>query len=195
MQENKRLKIGITIGDMNGVGPEIILKTFADKRMLEFCTPVIYSSTKTLEFVKKHFEYNIDFNGIKSSTQAEDNKVNIVNCWSETLQINFGTKDKNIGKHAIISLKAAISDLKQNYLDAVVTAPINKECVQSEEFKFPGHTDYLDNEIEGKALMLMVSGNLRIGLLTDHIPVSKISESITKEVVENKINTIQTARD
>ena len=190
MQENKRLKIGITIGDMNGVGPEIILKTFADKRMLEFCTPVIYSSTKTLEFVKKHFEYNIDFNGIKSSTQAEDNKVNIVNCWSETLQINFGTKDKNIGKHAIISLKAAISDLKQNYLDAVVTAPINKECVQSEEFKFPGHTDYLDNEIEGKALMLMVSGNLRIGLLTDHIPVSKISESITKEVVENKINTI-----
>ena len=190
MQENKRLKIGITIGDMNGVGPEIILKTFADKRMLEFCTPVIYSSTKTLEFVKKHFEYNIDFNGIKSSTQAEDNKVNIVNCWSETLQINFGTKDKNIGKHAIISLKAAISDLKQNYLDVVVTAPINKECVQSEEFKFPGHTDYLDNEIEGKALMLMVSGNLRIGLLTDHIPVSKISESITKEVVENKINTI-----
>ncbi len=184
------LKIGITIGDMNGVGPEIILKTFADKRMLEFCTPIIYSSTRTLEFVKKHFKYNIEFNGIKSSAQAEDNRVNVVNCWNEVPQINFGTKDKNIGKHAIISLKAATSDLKQGHVDVIVTAPINKENIQSDDFNFPGHTDYLDNQIEGSALMLMVSGNLRIGLLTDHIPVSKISESITKELVENKINTI-----
>ena len=184
------LKIGITIGDMNGVGPEIILKTFADKRMLEFCTPIIYSSTRTLEFVKKHFKYNIEFNGIKSSAQAEDNRVNVVNCWSEAPQINFGTKDKNIGKHAIISLKAATSDLKQGHVDVIVTAPINKDSIQSDDFNFPGHTDYLDNQIEGSALMLMVSGNLRIGLLTDHIPVSKISESITKELVENKINTI-----
>ena len=119
MQENKTLKIGITIGDMNGVGPEIILKTFADKRMLEFCTPIIYSSTRTLEFVKKHFKYNIEFNGIKSSAQAEDNRVNVVNCWNEAPQINFGTKDKNIGKHAIISLKAATSDLKQGHVDVV----------------------------------------------------------------------------
>ena len=184
------LKIGITIGDMNGVGPEIILKTFADKRMLEFCTPIIYSSTRTLEFVKKHFKSNIDFNGIKSSAQAEDNRVNVVNCWNKVPQIDFGTKDKNIGKHAIISLKAATSDLKQGYVDAIVTAPINKDSIQSDDFNFPGHTDYLDNQIEGSALMLMVSGNLRIGLLTDHIPVSKISESITKELVENKINTI-----
>jgi len=184
------LKIGITIGDMNGVGPEIILKTFADKRMLEFCTPIIYSSTRTLEFVKKHFKYNIEFNGIKSSAQAEDNRVNVVNCWNEVPQINFGTKDKNIGKHAIISLKAATSDLKQGHVDVIVTAPINKDSIQSNDFNFPGHTDYLDNQIEGSALMLMVSGNLRIGLLTDHIPVSKISESITKELVENKINTI-----
>ena len=184
------LKIGITIGDMNGVGPEIILKTFADKRMLEFCTPIIYSSTRTLEFVKKHFKYNIEFNGIKSSAQAEDNRVNVVNCWNEVPQINFGTKDKNIGKHAIISLKAATSDLKQGHVDVIVTAPINKENIQSDDFNFPGHTDYLDNQIEGSALMLMVSRNLRIGLLTDHIPVSKISESITKELVENKINTI-----
>jgi len=184
------LKIGITIGDMNGVGPEIILKTFADKRMLEFCTPIIYSSTRTLEFVKKHFKSNIDFNGIKSSAQAEDNRVNVVNCWNEVPQINFGTKDKNIGKHAIISLKAATSDLKQGHVDVIVTAPINKDSIQSDDFNFPGHTDYLDNQIEGSALMLMVSGNLRIGLLTDHIPVSKISESITKELVENKINTI-----
>ena len=184
------LKIGITIGDMNGVGPEIILKTFADKRMLEFCTPIIYSSTRTLELVKKHFKYNIEFNGIKSSAQAEDNRVNVVNCWNEVPQINFGTKDKNIGKHAIISLKAATSDLKQGHVDVIVTAPINKENIQSDDFNFPGHTDYLDNQIEGSALMLMVSGNLRIGLLTDHIPVSKISESITKELVENKINTI-----
>ena len=184
------LKIGITIGDMNGVGPEIILKTFADKRMLEFCTPIIYASTRTLEFVKNHFKYNIELNGIKSATQARDNKVNVVNCWSEMPQINFGTKDKNIGKHAIISLKAATSDLKQGHLEAIVTAPINKESIQSDVFNFPGHTDYLDNQIEGKALMLMVSGNLRIGLLTDHIPISKISENITQELVENKVNTI-----
>ena len=184
------LKIGITIGDMNGVGPEIILKTFADKRMLEFCTPIIYASTRTLEFVKNHFKYNIELNGIKSATQARNNKVNVVNCWSEAPQINFGAKDKNIGKHAIISLKAATSDLKQGHLEAIVTAPINKESIQSDVFNFPGHTDYLDNQIEGKALMLMVSGNLRIGLLTDHIPISKISENITQELVENKVNTI-----
>ena len=190
MQENKTLKIGITIGDMNGVGPEIILKTFVDKRMLEFCTPIIYSSIRALEFFKKHFKYNIDFNVIKSSTQAEDNRVNVVNCWSETPHINFGTKDKNIGKHAVISLKAATSDLKQDHVDAIVTAPINKDCIQSDEFNFPGHTEYLNNEIEGNALMLMVSGNLRIGLLTGHVPVSKISESITEEVIENKVNTI-----
>ncbi len=190
MQENKKLKIGITIGDMNGVGPEIILKTFTDKRMLEFCTPIIYSSAKSLETIKNHFKYNIDFNSIKSSAQAEENQVNIVNCWNETPQINFGTKDKNIGKHAVISLKAATSDLKEDQIDAIVTSPINKDCVQSEEFNFPGHTDYLDSEIKGSALMLMVSGNLRIGLLTDHIPISKIAESITKEVIENKVNTI-----
>ena len=106
---------------------------------------------------KKHFKYNIDFNGIKSSTQAEENRVNVVNCWSETPQINFGTKDKNIGKHAVISLKAATSDLKQGHVDAIVTAPINKDCIQSDEFNFPGHTDYLDNEIEGNALMLMLA--------------------------------------
>jgi len=190
MQENKMLKIGITIGDMNGVGPEIILKTFADKRMLEFCTPIIYSSIRTLEFVKKYFKYSVEFNGIKSATQAKDNKVNIVNCWSEAPQIDFGIKNKNIGKHAIISLKAATSDLKQGHVDAIVTAPINKESIQSDGFNFPGHTDYLDSQIDGNALMLMVSGNLRIGLLTDHIPVSKISKNITKELVENKINTI-----
>ena len=190
MQENKTLKIGITIGDMNGIGPEIILKTFADHRMLEFCTPIIYASTRTLEFVKKHFKYKIEFNDIKSSTQAEHNKVNVVNCWSEAPRIEFGTKNKNIGKHAIISLKAATSDLKQNHVDAIVTAPINKECIQSEEFNFPGHTDYLDKQIEGNALMLMVSGKTRIGLLTDHIPINKISENITQELIENKVNTI-----
>ncbi len=191
MQENTRLKIGITIGDMNGVGPEIILKTFRDNRMLNFCIPIIYASVKSIEFISKELHYEASFNHIRSAEEADLNKINIVSCWKDEPKINFGTKDKNIGRHAIISLKKATRDLKNKLIDAMVTAPINKHCVQSDEFSFPGHTEYLDRELSGNSLMLMVSNSLRVGLLTDHIPINKISEHITKELIQQKLKIIQ----
>jgi len=191
MQENTRLKIGITIGDMNGVGPEIILKTFQDNRMVDFCTPIIYASTKSLESISKELHYKASFNHILSTEEAAPNKINIITCWKDEPKINFGTKDKTIGRHAIMSLKKATKDLKNKLIDVMVTAPINKNCVQSNEFSFPGHTEYLDKELSGDSLMLMVSNSLRVGLLTDHIPINKISEHITKELIEQKLKIIQ----
>jgi len=191
MQENTRLKIGITIGDMNGVGPEIILKTFQDNRMVDFCTPIIYASTKSLESISEELHYKASFNHIVSTEEAAPNKINIITCWKDEPKINFGTKDKTIGRHAIMSLKKATKDLKNKLIDVMVTAPINKNCVQSNEFSFPGHTEYLDKELSGDSLMLMVSNSLIVGLLTDHIPINKISENITKELIEQKLKIIQ----
>ncbi len=191
MQENTRLKIGITIGDMNGVGPEIILKTFQDNRMLDFCTPIIYASAKSLEFISKELHYEVRFNHIVSTEEADPNQINIISCWKDEPKINFGIKDKNIGRHAIMSLKKATKDLKNKRINVMVTAPINKNCVQSDEFSFPGHTEYLDKELSGESLMLMVSNSLRVGLLTDHIPINKISEHITKELIEQKLKIIE----
>ncbi len=191
MKENTKLKIGITIGDMNGIGPEIILKTFQDNRMLDFCTPIIYASVKSLEFISKQLNHEASFNQISTAVEANPNKINIISCWKDEPKINFGIKDKNIGRYAIMSLKEATKDLKNKLIDAMVTAPINKNCVQSDEFSFPGHTEYLDKELSGEPLMLMVSNNLRVGLLTDHIPINKISEHITKELIEQKLKIIQ----
>ena len=157
---------------MNGVGPEIILKTFQDNRMLDFCTPIIYASEKSLEFISKELHYEVRFNHIVSTEEADPNQINIISCWKDEPKINFGIKDKNIGRHAIMSLKKATKDLKNKRINVMVTAPINKNCVQSDEFSFPGHTEYLDKELSGESLMLMVSNSLRVGLLTDHIPIN-----------------------
>ena len=191
MQENTKLKIGITIGDMNGVGPEIILKTFQDNRMIEFFIPIIYASKKSLEFISKELDYKTRFNHIRSTKEASPKKINIITCWTDEPKISFGTKDKKIGMHAIISLKKATKDLKNELIDVMVTAPINKNCVQSNEFSFPGHTEYLEKELSGDSLMLMVSNSLRMGLLTDHIPINKVSEHITKELIQQKLKIIQ----
>ncbi len=188
MKENNTLKAGITIGDMNGVGPEIILKSFLDKRMLDFCTPVIYASSKSLEFFKNHFQYNISINKIKTPKEALNNQINVIECWKETPRVNFGKTDSEIGKHAFISLRNATKDLRNNKIDIMITAPINKKSVQSDQFSFPGHTEYLNKEFNGNALMLMVSNQLRICTVTTHIPINDVSKKITKESVGNKIS-------
>ncbi|MDB9954782.1 4-hydroxythreonine-4-phosphate dehydrogenase PdxA [Flavobacteriaceae bacterium] len=190
MEKEEKIKIGISIGDLNGIGGELVIKTFEDNRMLEFCTPIIYASVKTMAFIKRHFQSPLDFNKIQKASQAVDSKVNVVAVWHEDVKINFGEEDLKIGGYAIKSLQAAVEDLKNDQIDVLVTAPINKHNIQSDDFKFPGHTDYLAQELQGDSLMFMVSDDLKVGLLTDHVPVSEVSNKITAELIEKKISII-----
>jgi 4-phospho-D-threonate 3-dehydrogenase / 4-phospho-D-erythronate 3-dehydrogenase len=190
---NKREKIiiGISIGDLNGVGPEVILKTFEDGRLLEMCTPVIFANVKIISFLKKSLELSAFIQGIDNLNQLVIGKINVLNVWKEGVDLEFGKNNPIVGGFAIKSFTAATKALKKDEIDVLVTAPINKYNIQSEEFKFPGHTDYLNQELEGNALMLMVSGSLKVGLLTDHVAVNEVSKLITKELLVEKIKIIQ----
>ena len=192
---NKREKIivGISIGDLNGIGPEVILKTFEDGRLLEMCTPVLFANVKIVSFLKKHLELSAFIQGIDNLNQLVVGKINVLNVWKEGVDLDFGKNDPVIGGYAIKSFSAATKALKEEEIDVLVTAPINKYNIQSEEFKFPGHTDYLNQELEGNALMLMVSGDLKVGLLTDHVAVNEVSKLLTKELLVEKIKNIQNA--
>lgn len=190
MKKEENIKLGISIGDLNGIGSEIVLKIFEDSRMLDFCTPIIFASIKTMSFVKKHYKIDINLNGINHINQAIIGRVNVLNCWKENVNISFGKEDKTIGEYAIKSLQQATTALKNEEIDVLVTAPINKSSIQSDTFKFPGHTDYLNQELEGNSLMFMVNGGLRVGLLTDHVPVKDIAKHITTRLIEDKVNTV-----
>ena len=182
--------VGISIGDLNGVGPEVILKTFEDTRMMELCTPVIFGNVKVLSFIKKTLELTCNLHGIDSLDQLVIGKINVLNTWKESVNVEFGKNDESVGKYAIKSFTEAVAALKNKSIDVLVTAPINKYNIQSEDFKFPGHTDYLDKELEGDALMLMVQDNLRVGLLTDHIPVNEVSAHLTEALIRKKLLTV-----
>lgn len=191
MKSAEKLKLGISIGDLNGIGGEIVLKTFDDSRMLDFCTPVIFASVKTLSFLKKHFNLSLNFQGIDKASETIEGKINVVNVWRENVPINFGAEDPEIGNFAFKSLEAATAALKNDEIDVLVTAPINKNTIQSENFQFPGHTDYLAKELNGESLMFMISDNLKVGLLTDHVPLKDIAGKITPELIEKKIAIIK----
>ncbi len=189
--QNNLPRVGISIGDINGIGPEIVLKTFEDERMLEFCTPVIFAHTKMLSFLKRHFKLNLRFQGINSPDKIIDGKINVVNSWKNNPKIEFGQEHKAAGAFAIKSLRAATQAMKDNFVDVLVTAPIHKNNIQAEDFKFPGHTDFLEQELGGHALMFMVSDTIKVGLLTDHVPVKDVSKHITSERIKQKIQTIK----
>jgi len=191
MKKAHKVRVGISIGDLNGIGSEVILKTFADQRMLDFCTPVIFANNKLLSFYKKHFKMNINFQGVDDSKKIIDGKFNVVNIWKDNLKINFGEEDKFLGKFTLQSLEASTQALKNGDIDTLVTAPINKNVIQSDKFNFPGHTDYLAKHLGGgESLMFMISQNLKVGLLTDHVAVKEVSEVITPSLIEKKINMI-----
>lgn len=191
MEEKDKIKLGISIGDLNGIGCEVALKTFEDSRMLDFCTPVIFASNKTISHQMRVLNINIAFNGVQDASKAIDGKVNIVNVWKEVPNIQFGEATEESGSYAIKSLKAATEALKNGTVDVLVTAPINKNNIQSEEFNFPGHTDYLAQELEGESLMFMVTDTLKVGLLTDHVAVKDVSSAIIPRLVRDKINCIE----
>ncbi|MDC9721692.1 MAG: 4-hydroxythreonine-4-phosphate dehydrogenase PdxA [Urechidicola sp.] len=187
MNKESKIKIGISIGDINGIGVEVILKTFDDKRMLDFCTPVIFGSSKVMSFYKKTMDSNISIHSISNISQVVDGKINVLNVWKEDVEISVGKSNEVGGKYAFLSLKEATKTLRNNDVDALVTAPINKENIQSDEFKFAGHTEYLESELEGDSLMILMADKLRVGLITGHIPIAEISKTITPELIKSKV--------
>ncbi len=186
-------RIGITIGDLNGIGTEVILKALADNRLLTLFTPVIYGSAKVLSFYRKQMgleEFN--YSQVKVKGQYFGKAINVVNCWEEVIEINPGHPSKQTAKAALLSLKQAVAELKEGHIDGLVTGPIDKNTIHGEEFPFQGHTEYLTQEFNaGQSLMLMVGENLRVGLVTEHVPVKDITTFITKERVELKIRLME----
>ncbi|MEZ5197070.1 MAG: 4-hydroxythreonine-4-phosphate dehydrogenase PdxA [Bacteroidales bacterium] len=187
---NLNLKIGITHGDFNGIGYEIIIKTFLDNRILEMFTPVIYGSSKIASYYRKTFNYtDVNFNLVKKAEYANPKRVNIVNCTSDEVKIEIGKLTDVAGEMAVLALEKAVEDLKNGTIDALVTAPINKKNTHSERFNFAGHTDYFANAFNtDDHLMVMVNDDLRIGILTGHIPLKEVPGKITKELLIKKIN-------
>ena len=187
MNTEENIKVGISIGDINGIGMEVILKTFVDKRMLELCTPVIFGSTKLISSFKKELFPNIQLHGISNLSQIQNGKINVLNVWNEDVELSIGESSEIGGKYAFQSLQASVKALKEGEISTLVTAPINKENIQSDDFKFAGHTEYLESELEGESLMILMSGKLRVGLITGHIPISEISKTITPELIKSKV--------
>ena len=190
VKKAENIIVGISIGDLNGIGSEVVLKTFEDTRMLELCTPVIFANVKIVSFLKKELKLDVAIHGIDKVEQLVVGKINVLNVWREGVNLEFGKNDDVVGSYAIKSFVAATKALKEGLVDVLVTAPINKYNIQSEEFKFPGHTDYLDKELEGDALMLMVHDDLRVGLLTDHVPVNEVAKHLNEKLISSKIKTI-----
>ncbi|MGV3762352.1 4-hydroxythreonine-4-phosphate dehydrogenase PdxA [Parapedobacter sp.] len=186
---SEKLKIGISIGDVNGIGLEVIIKTLIDSRVLEYFTPIVYGSTKVASFHRKALGINdFSFNVINEAQQAHLKRANMINCWHDDVKITLGEENETGGKYAFLSLKRAVDDLMAGDIDALVTAPINKHNIQREEFDFPGHTEYLQARTgSSDALMFMISEELRVGVVTGHIPVKDIAPNITTEAIVSKL--------
>lgn len=182
--------IGITCGDINGIGTELIIKTFSDHRILEHCTPVIFSSNKLVNFYKKpipdaHFNYQ----SIKDFTRINPKQINIYQCWEDEIPVNPGQLTDAGGQYAVISLVAAAEALKSGHIHGLVTAPIHKKNVQSASFQYTGHTPYLKNVAQAKdVLMLLYAENIRVALVTEHLPVSGVAQNVTRAAILSKLN-------
>ena len=190
VKKAENILVGISVGDLNGIGSEVILKTFEDTRMLELCTPVIFANVKIISFLKRELDLTAAIHGIDSLDQVVLGKINVLNVWREGFDVAFGKNDPTVGSYAIKSFESATKALKEGKIDVLVTAPINKYNIQSENFQFPGHTDYLDKELNGNALMFMVHDTLRVGLLTDHVPVNEVANHLTEKLLTDKLETI-----
>ncbi len=185
--------LGISVGDFNGVGPEIIIKTFQDQRLFKFCTPVVYGSGRVLNFYKKH--YNLEdfhYQLVKDLSEKHLKRLNVLNCWEEECMVEPGKDTQQAGRCAFLALKRATEDLKEGKIDALVTAPINKHNMQGEAFHFMGHTDFLASEFQTQDyLMTFVSGNLKVAVATDHVPLHQVSQVITYPVLLSKIKILE----
>ncbi|MFK8046499.1 MAG: 4-hydroxythreonine-4-phosphate dehydrogenase PdxA, partial [Crocinitomicaceae bacterium] len=185
----KAIKVGITIGDINGIGLEVIIKTFADSKLFANSIPIIYGSAKAVSYHKKAINNeHFNFLTIANADEAKPRKINVINCWNEEVKINLGEQNATGGKYALLSLEAATNDLKTSKIDVLLTAPINKDGVKSAGFEFPGHTEYLAHLSNTEdVLMLMVADNLRVAVATGHVPLKDVAELITPELISSKL--------
>ncbi len=183
------IRVGISIGDINGIGPEVIIKSLNDARITMDCVPIIYASTKTLSFHKKAIqEHDFIYQSCKSVEEAVPKKVNVVNVWNDEVEFELGKGTETSGKYAFQSLEKACEDLAAGKIDVLVTAPISKEAIGKAGFKFPGHTEYLaDMAGQSDALMMMVSGDLRVALVTTHVALKDVATTLNKEKILAKI--------
>ena len=180
----KKIRVGVSVGDLNGIGMEVIIKTFEDKRMMEFCTPIVFASSKTSLYHRKILAIkNFSFNIINNFNEVNDKQANLINCWEEDVEINLGETSREIGKYAYLSLEKAKDALKNNDIDTLVTAPINKSAIKQNQKDFIGHTEYLGQNFEGNPLMMMISENMKIAFVTSHIPLSESQEEISPCVI------------
>jgi len=187
--EKKQLIAGITHGDINGIGYEVIIKTLMDSTMNDFCTPVVYGSPKVAAYHRKALNINnFSFNNVKSAEESNPRKANMVNCLDDNIRVELGKSTPQGGEAALISLEMAVEDLKNGKIDVLITAPIDKKNIQSENFNFKGHTEYLKSKTDAdEVLMFMISENMRIGMVTGHVPLNKVSETLTIETLLKKI--------
>ncbi|MEQ9405524.1 MAG: 4-hydroxythreonine-4-phosphate dehydrogenase PdxA [Cyclobacteriaceae bacterium] len=187
--QKKKPLIGITIGDINGIGPEVIIKALEDSRIVNHFIPVIYGSARVISFYRKVLDKEeFDYFQIQTVEKVHHKKVNVLNVWDEEIEINPGKANETGGKYARIALEKATDDLKSGKIHAITTAPLSKELVQSDSFKFPGHTEFLTQQDEAKdSLMLLCHEDLRVGVVTGHIPLKKVSSSITQERITSKL--------
>jgi len=193
MSAQKRPVVGISVGDLNGIGIELIIKTFTDNRIMDFCTPVVFASTKALNFYRKLSpEININYTSIRDISKAIPKQLNVYTTWEEEVDIRPGEMNETGGKYGVLSLRAAIAALKDKSLDALITAPLHKYTMQSSEFSFTGHTPYLKEEFKAEdVLMLMIAENMRVGLLTEHVSIGDVAKNISKEKISKKINLLK----
>ena len=190
-----KLKIGITHGDINGISYEVMLKTLEDNRILECCTPIIYGSPKVAAYHRKLIDVNLNLNLIGKAEDAVATRVNVINCASDEIKVDLGKSTPAAGEAAFVALERATQDLKEGKIDALLTAPINKNNIQSAQFNFPGHTEYLEQLFgnTGDALMILANQSIRVAVVTGHIPVCKISEQLTTEKIGKKIEQFNTS--
>ncbi|MGQ9846286.1 MAG: 4-hydroxythreonine-4-phosphate dehydrogenase PdxA [Bacteroidales bacterium] len=189
---NTKLRIGITHGDINGIGYEIILKTLADSSIYDMCVPIVYGSSKIAAYYRKNIGMdNFTFNLIKYAVEAKPKRPNLINVLNDNFKIDPGVATTLSGKAAFISLERATDDLKKGFIDALVTAPINKQVLQSNQFQFPGHTEYLQSKFgSDDVLMFLISDSLKIGTLTGHVPINQVNQFIKKDLILKKLRLI-----
>lgn len=189
MEQNKRIRIGITSGDTNGIGYEVILKTFAEPTIFELCTPIVYGNPRVATYHRKGLNLATNFASVQDAAEAEPDRLNMVVVDDAEVKVELGTPSQEAGKQALRSLDRALQDYRDGKLDAIVTAPINKNTIQSDTFKFPGHTEYIQaNMGEGnEALMILMNERLRVALVTTHLPIAKVAQAITEDSVLAKL--------
>jgi 4-hydroxythreonine-4-phosphate dehydrogenase len=190
---SENIKVGITLGDINGIGPEIIIKALKDNRILSDITPVIYGSSKVISFYKKTLQIpEFSYQNCRTGADIQNKKINIVNCWDEEVDVQPGVSNVTGGKYALQSLEAATADLADGKIDVLVTAPFSKDAMKSAGFDFPGHTEYLAKYSNvDEALMILASPFLRVALVTTHIPINEVSKALTKDAILSKIKVFE----